>query len=68
MRVARVTRFGGPEVLEPGEAPVPVAGPGQVLVDVAVVGITFAETQIRRGVRVDRHAVGEVAAVVSSSP
>ncbi|MFI6817612.1 zinc-binding dehydrogenase [Nonomuraea sp. NPDC050328] len=50
MRVARVTRFGGPEVLEPGEAPVPVAGRGQVLVDVAVVGITFVETQIRRGV------------------
>jgi NADPH2:quinone reductase len=42
-------RFGGPEVLVPGEAPDPVAGPGQVVVDVAVAGMTFVETQIRRG-------------------
>ncbi|GAA4210746.1 zinc-binding dehydrogenase [Streptosporangium oxazolinicum] len=50
MRVVRVTRFGGPEVLVPGEAPDPVAGPGQVVVEVSVAGITFVETQIRRGV------------------
>ncbi|WP_329428157.1 zinc-binding dehydrogenase [Streptosporangium sp. NBC_01495] len=50
MRVVEVTRFGGPEVLVPGEAPEPVAGPGQVVVDVSVAGITFVETQIRRGV------------------
>jgi len=42
--------FGGPEVLVAGEAPEPVAGPGQVVVDVSVAGITFVETQIRRGV------------------
>src|SRR3954451_13901118 len=42
--------FGGPEVLVPGEAPEPVAGLGQVVVDVSVAGITFVETQIRRGV------------------
>ncbi|MFD0886020.1 alcohol dehydrogenase catalytic domain-containing protein, partial [Streptosporangium algeriense] len=50
MRVVRVTRFGGPEVLVPGEAPDPVAGPGQVVIEVSVVGVTFVETQIRRGV------------------
>jgi NADPH2:quinone reductase len=49
MRVVRVTRFGGPEVLIPGEAPDPVAGPGQVVVGVSVAGVTFVETQIRRG-------------------
>jgi NADPH2:quinone reductase len=49
MRVVRVVRFGGPEVLVPGEAPDPVAGPAQVVVDVAVAGLTFVETQIRRG-------------------
>ncbi|MEV0398504.1 zinc-binding dehydrogenase [Actinoallomurus sp. NPDC050550] len=49
MRVVRVTRFGGPEVLVPGQAPDPVAGPGQVVVEVAVAGVTFVETQIRRG-------------------
>ncbi|TDC80143.1 zinc-binding dehydrogenase [Actinomadura sp. 7K507] len=50
MRVVEVVRFGGPEVLVPGEAPDPVAGAGQVVVDVAVAGMTFVETQIRRGV------------------
>ncbi|WP_329108686.1 zinc-binding dehydrogenase [Micromonospora sp. NBC_01699] len=49
MRVVQAVRFGGPEVLVPGQAPDPVAGPGQVVVDVAVAGMTFVETQIRRG-------------------
>ncbi|MFF3068416.1 zinc-binding dehydrogenase [Kitasatospora sp. NPDC057904] len=50
MRAVQAVRFGGPEVLVPGEAPEPVVGPGQVMVEVSVVGITFVETQIRRGV------------------
>lgn len=49
MRVVRVTRFGEPDVLVAGEAPDPVAGPGQVVVDVAVAEINFVETQLRRG-------------------
>ncbi|MFI0453268.1 zinc-binding dehydrogenase [Actinomadura sp. 6N118] len=50
MRVVQAVRFGGPEVLVPGDVPDPVAGPGQVVVEVSVAGITFVETQIRRGV------------------
>ncbi|MFI6479386.1 zinc-binding dehydrogenase [Nonomuraea sp. NPDC050663] len=50
MRVIQMAQFGGPEVLVPGEAPDPVAGAGQVVVEVAVAGITFVETRIRRGV------------------
>ncbi|MEU4827184.1 zinc-binding dehydrogenase [Actinomadura sp. NPDC023710] len=50
MRVVQALRFGGPEVLVPGEAPDPAAGAGKVVVDVAVAGMTFVETQIRRGV------------------
>src|SRR5687768_4160519 len=50
MRVVQAEGFGGPEVLVPREALDPVAGPGQVVVEVSVVGITFVETQIRRGV------------------
>ncbi|MFC5182875.1 zinc-binding dehydrogenase [Actinomadura harenae] len=50
MRVAQVTDFGGPDVLVPAEAPDPDAGPGQVVVGVEVAGITYVETQIRRGV------------------
>ncbi|MEU4560659.1 zinc-binding dehydrogenase [Actinoplanes sp. NPDC023936] len=49
MRVVQATRFGGPEVLVLRQVPDPVAGPGQVLIDVAVAGMTFVETQIRRG-------------------
>ncbi|WP_329092069.1 zinc-binding dehydrogenase [Actinomadura citrea] len=48
--MVQALRFGGPEVLVPGEAPDPAAGAGQVVVDVAVAGMTFVETQIRRGV------------------
>jgi NADPH2:quinone reductase len=47
MRAVWLREFGGPEVLTLGEAPEPVAGPGQVLVDVEFVNITFVETQFR---------------------
>lgn len=49
MRVVEVVGFGGPEMLVPGERPDPFPGPGEVVVDVAVAGMTFVETQIRRG-------------------
>jgi NADPH2:quinone reductase len=47
MRAVWLTEFGGPEKLVAGTAPEPVAGPGQVLVEVAFVNITFVETQFR---------------------
>ncbi|MFF3687791.1 zinc-binding dehydrogenase [Streptomyces sp. NPDC002187] len=49
MRVAQVTRFGGPEVLVPAEVPDPVAGPGEVVVRVSDVDTIFVETQVRAG-------------------
>jgi NADPH2:quinone reductase len=49
MRVVRATRFGGPEVLEPGEAPDPKPGPGEMIVDVAVAEVLFLDTQLRGG-------------------
>ncbi|MBC9715157.1 zinc-binding dehydrogenase [Streptomyces sp. TRM66268-LWL] len=49
MRVVQVHRFGGPEELVMGYAPDPVTGPDQVVVEVEVAGMTFVETQIRRG-------------------
>ncbi|ORT58888.1 zinc-binding dehydrogenase [Streptomyces sp. CB03238] len=49
MRVAQARAFGGPEVLVPADVPEPVAGPGQVLVDVAAVDTIFLETQLRSG-------------------
>ncbi|MEW1837458.1 zinc-binding dehydrogenase [Nonomuraea angiospora] len=47
MRAVVLRRYGGPEALVVEEVPDPVAGPGQVLVDVSVAGITFVETQVR---------------------
>ncbi|MCF2527008.1 zinc-binding dehydrogenase [Yinghuangia soli] len=49
MRAVVVTRFGGPEVMALDDVPVPLAGAGEVLVEVAVAGVTFVETQIRAG-------------------
>lgn len=49
MRVARVERFGDPEVLVTGEVPDQAAGPGQVVVAVSVADVLFVETVVRRG-------------------
>ncbi|MEV4315909.1 zinc-binding dehydrogenase [Actinocrispum sp. NPDC049592] len=49
MRVVEVTSFGGPEVLRVRTLPDPVAGAGQVVIDVAVAGVHFVDTWIRRG-------------------
>ncbi|TDD46715.1 NADPH:quinone reductase [Nonomuraea terrae] len=47
MRAVVLRRYGGPEALVVEEVPDPVPGPGQVLVEVKVAGITFVETQLR---------------------
>jgi NADPH2:quinone reductase len=49
MRMMEVTRFGGPEVLRLRIGPDPVPGPGQVVIDVAVVPVLFLDTAMRRG-------------------
>lgn len=49
MQAVRLSEFGPPEVLEAAEVPDPVAGPGQVVVEVAYASITFVETQVRAG-------------------
>jgi NADPH2:quinone reductase len=49
MRAIQVTRFGTPEVLVSTTLPEPVAGPGQVLINVEFANITFVDTQIRAG-------------------
>lgn len=43
MRAMRFERFGGPEVLEEVEAPDPVAGPGETLVEVEAAGVNFGD-------------------------
>jgi NADPH2:quinone reductase len=49
MRVVRATGFGDPEVLEPGEAPDPEPGPGEMTVEVALAEVLFLDTQLRAG-------------------
>jgi NADPH2:quinone reductase len=40
---------GGPEVLAIAKCPEPLAGPGQVVVEVAAAGVNFMDTGVRRG-------------------
>jgi NADPH2:quinone reductase len=49
MRQVVATQFGEPDVLTTVDAPDPVAGPGEAVVDVSVAPTLFVETQIRRG-------------------
>ena len=49
MRAIQITRTGGPEVLTLVELPVPVPGPGQVLIKVAATGVNFIENYFREG-------------------
>jgi NADPH:quinone reductase-like Zn-dependent oxidoreductase len=39
MKAARIDRFGGPEVVEVQDVPVPSPGAGEVLVRVAAAGV-----------------------------
>jgi NADPH:quinone reductase-like Zn-dependent oxidoreductase len=49
MRAITFSAFGGPEVLEVSEVPVPEPGPGQIRVAVKAVGINPVDWKIRRG-------------------
>jgi NADPH2:quinone reductase len=49
MRAVILNEFGPPENLVLSEVPDPVAGPGQVLIEVVAASITFIETQVRAG-------------------
>lgn len=50
MKAAVVTRYGGPEVLELREVPVPTLAAGQILVRVRAIGLNFADVFGRLGV------------------
>jgi len=50
MRAIVVSELGGPEVMVLGERPDPVAGPGQVVVQVAAAGVNFIDIYRRSGV------------------
>lgn len=49
MKAAFIERFGGPEVLTYGELPDPVAGAGQVVVDVVAASVNGADPKVAAG-------------------
>jgi NADPH:quinone reductase-like Zn-dependent oxidoreductase len=49
MKAAYIDRFGGPEVLQYGDLPDPVAGAGQVVVDVVAASVNGADWRVRAG-------------------
>lgn len=49
MKASFFRRFGGPEVLEYGDLPDPVPGPGEVLVDIHAASVNAADWKMRRG-------------------
>ena len=49
MKAAYIERHGGPEVLRYGELPDPVAGPGEVIVDIHAASVNGADWKVRVG-------------------
>jgi len=49
MKAMLLTEHGGPETLRYGEAPDPVAGPGEVVVDIRAASVNGADPKVRRG-------------------
>jgi NADPH:quinone reductase-like Zn-dependent oxidoreductase len=49
MRAMLLTGHGGPEMLRLGEAPDPVAGPGEIVVDVHAASVNAADYKVRLG-------------------
>jgi NADPH:quinone reductase-like Zn-dependent oxidoreductase len=49
MKAAFFMKNGGPEVMQYGDVPDPVAGPGQVLVDVHAASVNAADWKVRAG-------------------
>ncbi|MFN3929831.1 MAG: quinone oxidoreductase family protein, partial [Thermoflexus sp.] len=70
MRAIRIHQFGGPEVLQMDEIPVPTPGPGQVLVRLRAIGVNFIDIYHRTGLYPislpfipGQEGAGEIAAV-----
>ncbi|HMD51134.1 MAG TPA: zinc-binding dehydrogenase [Solirubrobacteraceae bacterium] len=68
MRAIQMTEFGGPEVLELVELPVPEPEPGEVLIKVSRAGLNFADTHTRTNSYVQKAVLplvpgGEVAGI-----
>ncbi|HTR73595.1 MAG TPA: NADPH:quinone oxidoreductase family protein [Solirubrobacteraceae bacterium] len=73
MRAIQMTEFGGPEVLRPTDLAVPEPGPDEVLIEVALAGVNFADTHTRTDSYVRKAALplvpgGEVTGTIVRAP
>lgn len=57
MRAIVVTEFGGPEVLQLADVPEPVAGAGEVLIEVSRAGVNYADTHQAENTYLSRSTV-----------
>ena len=55
MKAFVCSSYGEPETLTLGDLPEPVAGPGEVLIDVAAAGVAFADTLMIRDMHQNKH-------------
>ena len=55
MRAVVCADYGDPETLRVGELPEPTVGPGEVLIDVAAAGVSFADTLMIRNLHQNKH-------------
>ena len=51
MKAIQISKFGGPEVCDYTDVPVPECGDGQVLVRIAIAGINYLDNYTREGIR-----------------
>lgn len=49
MNAIQIHETGGPEVLRLAELPIPMPGPGQVLIRIEAIGVNFVEVYFRKG-------------------
>ena len=49
MKAAYIEQHGGPEVLKYGDLPDPMAGPGEVVVDIVAASVNGADWKVRAG-------------------
>lgn len=56
MKAVGVVRYGGPDVLQQVELPTPVAGPGEVRVQVSAAAVNPVDVMLREGLLADMYA------------
>ena len=55
MKTIRAYEIGGPEVLKLEDAPDPIAGPGEAIVDLKSIGVNYTDVSSRKGTNVPAH-------------